>query len=169
MFKFNKNFSALFICLALPFFMSGCMFFRLESNLKEIKGLAHLSGRVESTTVLKGALIVVLVKKGSYLEVINYKVQEKPNDFTFFVTPGTYRLVAYEDENNDRKYQATERVVKSPFYTVKKEEKVPDITLTIPTKVNVKLASRIEEMKKGLKINLVYSKKNIVSFTSSYS
>ncbi len=102
------------IPLALSLILAGC----LQSLAADLDEQAHhihtFSGRVDVDT-WSGAPIVVAVmhtpeREGAPFQIVDFQQLFRPGAFRFVVPEGTYRLVAFVDENRDLDYQHDEPV-----------------------------------------------------------
>jgi len=99
----------LIFLLASSIFLSNCAFYTLKNEVAEIEKLSVLSGKVINDLSHRGPVIVILYSgKGGKKETVDYALPEDTGDFSFLVTEGAYYLAAFEDINNNFKYDDKE-------------------------------------------------------------
>ena len=101
----------IYLLLIIPFllFFSGCDFLKLKKEVKVLDQLGSIQGHITNESPHKKPVIVLMYQflpEGKKL--VAYSIYHKSDDFHFRGTPGNYMLAAFEDANEDMKYQATE-------------------------------------------------------------
>lgn len=105
-FTFRKLVLVLF---TLSIFYSGCSIQKVHQQSKEIESIGLLKGKVEVTNGPEGNVVVQMyVMEDGALSLKLQRIASPNNEFQFMLTPYTYYLAAYIDENNDRNYQPSE-------------------------------------------------------------
>jgi hypothetical protein len=87
---------------------------RMQEDLREMEGLAYLSGEV-SVGDWSGAPIVVAILRppaveGAPFDIVDFEQLFQPGSYSFIVEPGHYRLIAFVDQDRDLQYHPGERV-----------------------------------------------------------
>ena len=137
-----RRFHLLILLIALPF-LTSCMLMRLDKNLRQLEELSELSGSVTYEGRAENLVVVLARVDGSAPIVVNYKVMEKPGDFSFYPPAGTYRLLAYIDTNSDFRLQHFERAVRTEQIKTTVGEIVNEILLHIPRRTSKELRKSI--------------------------
>jgi pimeloyl-ACP methyl ester carboxylesterase len=85
--------------------LSGCAFRELKKELEEIDSTVGLGGRIISPSPLQANVLVMLLKdKAGRKEIYNFNILEQEKIYLFLVPPGRYYLFAFEDLNNNIRY-----------------------------------------------------------------
>lgn len=88
---------------------SGCAFMDLKKEVAELQTSVGLGGNITSQTPLQSNILVFLIEEQEgQKEIIRIVVHDKPGMYFFLVTPGTYYLAAFEDRNNNLRYDIGE-------------------------------------------------------------
>ncbi len=93
------------LCAAM--LLGGCSFRRLKKDLKVMDSLYPVSGVVVNESSLQKPVVVVLWAVGNS-DPSGYWVVQHDGEFSFLRKSGRYYLLAYEDANEDSRYQKTE-------------------------------------------------------------
>ncbi len=102
----NEYFGRLAVLPWLLAAVSGCAFLGVGDQLARLDALSHIDGTVETTYPSSGPLVVVLIRvTDGELEIADHHVGPRPGAWHFVVTPGRYRVAAFEDVSRDLKYQ----------------------------------------------------------------
>jgi hypothetical protein len=102
----------LLFCL---FFFPGCTLLNLHSESKELEKISELTGVVEAPDFMGKPIVVVLLlvdpmETNQWEGVALRTVLPRPGPFRFFAPPGTYHLGAFEDLNENERFQTEEPV-----------------------------------------------------------
>lgn len=86
----------------------------MRDDLAQMGELASLRGRVTASD-WSGAPIVVAVlrrpeREGAPFAIVDFQQLFRPGEYAFLLDPGTYRVVAFVDENRDLDFQPDERL-----------------------------------------------------------
>ncbi len=94
------------VTLSLSVMLGGCALLGVGDQLARLEALSHVAGTVKTTYESSGPLVVVLIRvtEGG-LEIADHHIRPLAGAWHFMVTPGRYRLAAFEDVNRDLKYQ----------------------------------------------------------------
>ena len=149
--------------LILSIIMGGCSFSRLKKDLQEQERLVKIEGEVTAQPATKAPIMVVLLTEDPLQpRVINYKIMRAPGNFTFFAEPDIYRIFAYEDRNQDQRFQADERVGKSDHIELTKAgSRADNLTIKIPEVPNQEIIRKIKDIRDRGKIALVNSRNHL--------
>jgi len=88
---------------------SGCTFMSLKEEVEILEQTAHLQGKIHHAAREGKPIIVLLytlLPEGDKL--VSYSIYHKPDVFHFVHSPGKYRIAAFEDANEDLRYQKSE-------------------------------------------------------------
>ena len=89
------------ICLLL----FGCMFRELRGEIEEQKISFRLYGRVVNMAQSKGHVYVLLyTQKGDNIQLDRFVLPGDDGIYAFLITPGTYMIAGFEDQNNNRRH-----------------------------------------------------------------
>ncbi len=85
--------------------LSGCAFRELKKEIEEMESNVGLGGRIISPSPLQANVFVILFtdKKGRK-EIYNFNILEQEEIYLFLVPPGRYYILAFEDSNNNTRY-----------------------------------------------------------------
>lgn len=100
------------LSIACVMFTSGCMFGKLNDDLKWLDAAVDIQGNITSTLTDEGPIFIALyeeVEPGDY-RLSKYRIRFGTGPFSFLVPPGKYYLFAFEDTNEDFTFQASEYV-----------------------------------------------------------
>ncbi len=124
--------------LSLILMLNSCMFVKLQDNLDEMAQLGTIRGIVQSSGRIRGDLRVFLVLDDPASQtVIDYRVMNKPGEFIFHVEPGRYRVFAFDDANQDGKFQSRERIGRAAGIVILDATSMPDrILITLPNRTS---------------------------------
>ncbi len=149
--------------LTLSIIMGGCSFSRLKKDLQEQERLVRIEGEVTAHPATKAPIMVVLLTEDPLQpRVINYKIMRAPGNFTFFAEPDIYRIFAYEDRNQDQRFQADERVGKSGHIELTKAgSRADNLTIKIPEIPDQEIIRKIKGIRDRGKIALVNSRNHL--------
>ena len=108
------------IVVAVSIALGGCVLIRAKRDQKQIAGLGRLEGTVRTEQESDKPLVVLLFTEASMqagsvdeLEVVDHFVRVRPGSYAFAVTPGVYRVLAFEDANADGNYDPDEPLLNS--------------------------------------------------------
>ena len=74
----------------------GCMFGDLKKEIQEEKTTYSLFGRVEGINRIESDVFVLLYsKKDNGLQLDRYTLPDDTGTYSFFISPGTYRVVGF--------------------------------------------------------------------------
>ncbi|QFR50183.1 alpha/beta hydrolase [Sulfurimonas lithotrophica] len=93
----------------MPFFFTSCALLDIKKNIQKQSNIAKINIRIESKTN-SNIFIVLTKKKAKTYDVKNYTVVKKQSEVTFYVEPDEYKIFAFEDTNNDKKYSKDEYI-----------------------------------------------------------
>ena len=85
----------------------GCAFKRLKGDLKEIEAVRPVAGKIVNPSSSRKPVVVVLWSLDPEYRS-NYWIVEHEGTFSFAPTGGRYYLLAFEDSNEDLKYETNE-------------------------------------------------------------
>jgi triacylglycerol esterase/lipase EstA (alpha/beta hydrolase family) len=154
--------NALISAVAITALTSGCALLKLQENIDELNHLGKIQGKTVTNITVTAPVIIALIKETpKHPELVNYLIQQQPDDFSMLVDPGKYYLFAYEDKNRDMKYQDNERIVKSTLLQVTAGQALTDITLRLPDTPDDKLIKTITELRKHASVNINSIKLNL--------
>ncbi len=89
----------------------GCMFSDLKKEIQEEKTTFSLFGRVEGISQTESNVFVLLyTKTDNGLQLDRYTLPDDTNTYSFFITPGTYWVVGFEDRNRNQRHDPGEPV-----------------------------------------------------------
>jgi pimeloyl-ACP methyl ester carboxylesterase len=106
--------------LMLLLLVSGCTTLRdvmgFKKQLERVQKYGRIDGTVQTEHPNEGPLVVVLMREtpegpDAFVAVDTY-VRVRPGSFAIPVTPGTYKIGAYEDRNRNGKYDPDESVAR---------------------------------------------------------
>ncbi|HEU0289340.1 MAG TPA: alpha/beta fold hydrolase [Burkholderiales bacterium] len=110
---------------------SGCMLFRAQEDLKTVELLTQITGTVEATTTGNPPVVVGLfLEENGRKSLARYYVRRGSGPFQFQVTAGSYHVFAWEDRNENLRYDEGE-----PAYYVGGRQ--APLTATPGTKLDV--------------------------------
>jgi len=99
----------LLLCLCLIMLTSGCAFRQLSKEVAEIEQTYSMAGKITLPSAPKGSVVVILyARREGKVEIDKYSIASETENFSFFVSKGTYYLAAFEDLNNNLSYDAGE-------------------------------------------------------------
>ena len=92
--------------------ISGCMFFGLREDVKELGAATTISGAINTTSPRNKPILVALYKSegNDKYGLATYSVMYGPGPFDFLRDRGDYYLFAFEDANEDFTFQPDEYV-----------------------------------------------------------
>ncbi len=155
------------IALVVTLYSGGCALIRLQENIDQIDKLSSVDGGITSHKALHGVIILTIIKMTEKRpELIDYQVMPHPGKFSLLLKPGNYRLFAYEDANNDRRYQEAERAVKSAELKLHPGEHLTGVMLHLPNKPNQEIIDAVRQLRKDGIIKLRRNKKNLGKIVS---
>ncbi len=96
------------VLVAAACLLSGCMFKALKEDLAKLDALATVQGSVAGTIPSDVPVRVVLMKADTD-DVLDAFTLVRAGSYFFVVPPGTYRVGAFLDSNNDLRLGADER------------------------------------------------------------
>lgn len=86
----------------------------IRHDVEAQRSLCRVQGSVRATNWTGVPLVVALLQApdspGGPVRVADYIVLQTPGDFAFVLTPGRYRIAAFEDADGDLDFDVTERV-----------------------------------------------------------
>ena len=89
----------------------GCMFGDLKKEIQEEKITYSLFGRVEGISRTESDVFVLLyAKTDNGLQFDRYTLPVDTNTYSFIVTPGTYWVVGFKDQNRNQRHDPGEPV-----------------------------------------------------------
>ncbi len=99
--------------LALALSLPGCALLGVSEQRDVVQSFARVRGSVTRAEPSDSPIIVVLVRKtapGSAdpLQIEDHYALERPGNFAFVTSPGTFRLAAFEDRNRNFRYDPGE-------------------------------------------------------------
>jgi pimeloyl-ACP methyl ester carboxylesterase len=107
-----STFSFIPLVLLITLLLSGCSLLRLNKELDYMETLSTLEGRVENTIGDEGPILLMLVlldDTGMGVKaIVSERILYGDGDFKFYQPPGNYFLFAFQDTNEDSKFQPTE-------------------------------------------------------------
>ncbi len=95
--------------------ISGCMFFGLREDVKDLNAATTISGTITTTSPRNKPILVALYRPEgsegrSKPQLVTYAVMYGPGEFEFLRARGDYYLFAFEDANEDLTFQPEEEV-----------------------------------------------------------
>ncbi len=117
---------------------SACTLFRVKQDIQMLEQSVEIRGEVVGAAKSRAVIIVLVRDNGSKREVINYSVQYGPGPFRFRMPPGTASVFAFEDLNENLRYEKGEP---AGWYggnapkkiTLKQGEKIDNLLITLMT------------------------------------
>ncbi len=155
---------SIWLLLILLISSGGCSFKRLKKDLAERDKLVRIKGEVIVQAAATRAPIMVLLLTSDPLQptLLHYEVLATPGQFTFVVTPGSYRIFAYEDLNRDQRHQDNERIGCSEEIDASRAgDQLSEITILITETTDAALRRMVDETKYKGKIDLVSLKRYV--------
>lgn len=108
---------ALSLLAALPAALPGCggsSVARLLEDQSERGRLVTLHGTVRLSAPSDAPIVVSVLRVPEHaqasLQIVDYALLSQPGAYSFFVDPGRYRVIAFEDADRDQEYDPTERL-----------------------------------------------------------
>jgi len=100
------------IAILIALASSGCMFGSLKSNLDQMEEHAEVTGEVSAEDWNEKPLIVGVLRlaerDGAPDHPYDKYEMTEPGEYTFYLPPGRYRFLAYEDTNNNFSWDEAE-------------------------------------------------------------
>ena len=92
------------------FLLTGCAdFAKLRKQVAEIETKRTIKGEVVNHSPHQKSIVVLLYsEKNGAMQIVDYRLLKETATFAFFVRSGTYYLAAFEDLNNNLKYDRNE-------------------------------------------------------------
>jgi pimeloyl-ACP methyl ester carboxylesterase len=85
--------------------LSGCAFRELKKEIREMESTVGLGGKIIRPSPLQANVLVMLFKdKAGRKEIYNFSILEQEEIYFFLVPPGRYYILAFEDLNNNTRY-----------------------------------------------------------------
>jgi pimeloyl-ACP methyl ester carboxylesterase len=102
----------LLVYLLLVSVLSGCMFLRLKEDVSWLNSATKISGSIKGASTPEGVVVVALVRAGDHQDYIpeTYTVRYGNGSFELLNREGSFYLMAFEDQNEDLKFQPGEPV-----------------------------------------------------------
>jgi hypothetical protein len=93
------------LLVTIAIILSGCAFSELKKEVKEMESTVGLGGRIISPSPLQANVFVILFtdNKGRK-EINNFNILDHEKIYFFLVPPGRYYILAFEDLNNNIRY-----------------------------------------------------------------
>jgi len=96
--------------LLLLMLSSGCSLVQIDEESDQIDQMGIIEGVVNIEGPSENSVYVVLFEQKAHsLELANRYTLQDEGRYVFNVSPGIYKLAAYQDENGDGRYQRNER------------------------------------------------------------
>ncbi len=96
------------LMFALLPFLAGCNLFRVKQNVEMLEQVVELRGEVLGASKNRAVAVILIRDSDGKRQVFNYSVQYGPGPFRFSMRPGTAYLFAFEDANENLKYDKGE-------------------------------------------------------------
>ncbi len=146
--------------------LSGCMFHKVEQDLKAHSRMVTIRGRVIDEFKPDAHVVAVLldVSNPANPRLMNLIDMGRPGSFSFQAVPGHYRIFAYESTAGEQIYNKTDRIGRSEPIDATNPGSVVDIEIKIPERVNAVIAGRAEQIKSNLKKDIarIYSLQTVI-------
>ena len=133
--SFRMLFRRMIVFIVAVVLFSGCAFKKLEKEVAILDQTSVLQGNISNPSPHKKPLIVLLYRiLGDEKKLVAYSIHHTPGTFTFVRLPGQYLIAAFEDANEDIRYQPTEYATyfnDATVISVKQDEDRLDLDLTL--------------------------------------
>lgn len=92
--------------------LSGCMLLRLKEDVSWLNSATKISGEITGAVNPEGVIVVALVRAGEHQNYIpeTYTVRYGNGPFELLNREGSFYLMAFEDQNEDLRFQTGEPV-----------------------------------------------------------
>lgn len=98
-----------FVLPIITYFFGGCVYTKIEKQLKELKVSTYLHGNIISHSAKKKRIVIIVyLEQFPKKEIIDYKVLHEPGQYLFVVPEGEYYILAFEDSNDNLIYDKDE-------------------------------------------------------------
>ncbi len=136
--RFGRSLALAVLLAVLGLILSGCNLFRVKHDIEMLEQSVEIRGEVTGAVRGKAVAIVLVRESDGKKEIINYSVQYGAGPFRFRMTPGTACVFAFQDLNENLRYEKGEpagwyggNVPKK--ITLKRGEKIDRIVITLAT------------------------------------
>jgi uncharacterized alpha/beta hydrolase family protein len=104
-----RSIKAIVVALLAPMIATGCALFRAADDIKEFEQVATIVGTVETPDAGDTPLVVGLFRDEAGKKTLaTYYVRRGPGQFRFTVAAGRYHVYAFEDRNENLRYDEGE-------------------------------------------------------------